>query len=485
MNKKPQQTKVVAGGNVKAPTPTSLKPSLKYVFTSAQNNTYVHKEFLCTLETYCKHNNAELVVGTFTYNKNGFQNGTKDNPCVWYDPALLKYINNKSAQVTNKLLWCGELDILPTAVTPLSGFDNYARGNSGIIPHAKMQLKSLPRMKGEDARFLYTTGTVTQRNYIQRKAGQKAEFNHVFGALVVEIDSAGEWFARQLVADDSGGFYDLTTYYSADTIKEDVPILALNLGDIHIEKRDANVSLGAWRSSYSILRTLLPEYTLIHDLTDFTARNHHNIKDPHFLARMLHADSRGQVKHDMQSSANFLMQLAKYTIPVVVESNHNQAFVKWLREADIRQDPINAGYFHKNNAKVFEQIESGEADFNIYAWAIQQEYIRYDNDSRENVIFLNDDDSFLIEDIECGVHGHRGPNGSRGSVNNLKHIGRKCNLGHSHSAAILDGAYVAGVSAALDMGYNTGPSSWSHSHICTYRNGKRTIITQRGKKWKA
>jgi hypothetical protein len=35
------------------------------------------------------------------------------------------------------------------------------------------------------------------------------------------------------------------------------------------------------------------------------------------------------------------------------------------------------------------------------------------------------------------------------------------------------------------MKYNAGPSSWSHSNIITYANGKRCMITQRGNKWRA
>jgi hypothetical protein len=36
------------------------------------------------------------------------------------------------------------------------------------------------------------------------------------------------------------------------------------------------------------------------------------------------------------------------------------------------------------------------------------------------------------------------------------------------------------------MGYNKGPSSWSHSHVITYPNGKRSIITlQKNGNWRA
>jgi hypothetical protein len=44
---------------------------------------------------------------------------------------------------------------------------------------------------------------------------------------------------------------------------------------------------------------------------------------------------------------------------------------------------------------------------------------------------------------------------------------------------------VAGTSSKLDVGYNTGPSSWTHSHIVTYENGKRAVITLYAGSWRA
>jgi len=59
------------------------------------------------------------------------------------------------------------------------------------------------------------------------------------------------------------------------------------------------------------------------------------------------------------------------------------------------------------------------------------------------------------------------------------------NTGHTHSTGIIDGVYTAGVHGKLDMDYNKGPSSWSHSHVITYPNGKRAIITIKDGKWRA
>jgi hypothetical protein len=64
-------------------------------------------------------------------------------------------------------------------------------------------------------------------------------------------------------------------------------------------------------------------------------------------------------------------------------------------------------------------------------------------------------------------------------------MGRRVNTAHTHSAGIQDHVYTAGTSSLLDMRWNKGPSSWSHSHIVTYPNGTRAIFTIWKGKWRA
>lgn len=455
----------------------------RFILTSAQNNTFVNNNFLSSLERMAEDIDARIIVGTFSYNKNGFQNGERED--TWYDPAIVPYILDEPALLCDGLLWCGELNILPTAVNPLSGLHSYTKNMSGIVPHTKVQMESLPTHKKEEPRLMYTTGTVTKRNYIQQKAGQKASFHHIFGALLVEVDDYGDWFVRQLIADSkTGSFQDLDTIYSPNWIERGQRVEAINYGDVHVEKIDPSV-LGAIVESDGMLETLSPKYQLIHDVLDFEARNHHNINDPYFRLKM-HVENKERVRDNIIAVSNFLASIHREgTETVVVESNHDLAFQRWLREADYKTDPINATYFLENQLASYKAIERREYDFSIFEHAVKK-YLP----ETANVRFLRTDESFKICDedsngIECGSHGHLGTNGSRGSIHAYQKMGTRHNIGHSHSAAIKDGVYVAGVSATLDMGYNTGGSSWSQSHIVTYPNGKRTIITMRNGKWKA
>ena len=89
---------------------------------------------------------------------------------------------------------------------------------------------------------------------------------------------------------------------------------------------------------------------------------------------------------------------------------------------------------------------------------------------------LHMDESFTLGDIECGFHGHRGPNGARGTVKNLSLLGVKIITGHGHSPGIEGPHYRTGTSTVLRLEYTEGPSSWLNSHVVVYANGKRSLI---------
>lgn len=474
--------KPVAAGTLTTPEERRVSlPGQSYVFVAAQNNSFVFMEFWESLLTYRKHNGAELKVGTFSYNKSGFQSLEKGEG-EWFDPKIKPYILDQSASLRNEVIWCGELNILPTAANPLSGFDTYTRGCSGVVPHAKVSLQSCPVAKGSKPKFMYTTGAVTKSNYIQKKAGQKAEFHHSYGALVVEFDENGDWFARQLLASKDGSFYDLDKKYTPTGVEKGQRAKAINWGDLHSEKPDEEVYAGSFGDKDSLLDRLKPEYQFAHDTLDFSSRNHHNINNVHFRLRS-QVYSSDKVQDDVKAAANtFKMMDRKFCKTICVESNHDLALIRWLNTADIRFDNIaNALFYHKCQVKVIEAIlEKRDGQFSIFEDCIREIYPSL------NIEFLREDQSFIIcpehGGIECGSHGHLGVNGARGTPMAYKRLDMKYNVGHGHTAFIKEGVCAAGLTGNPDQKYNKGPTTWSSSHIVTYPNGKRAIITMRGRK---
>lgn len=475
-----KEAKPIKGGRLH--TPDAFRERLKgtrFILTVAQNNTKLHDKFWATLTRMAKKRKARLCVAKLTYNKSGFQKVTTESEGLWYDERIVPYVVDEQVKLADDLVFCAELDILPTMSFPLTGLDNYTGIHSAIVPHTKMAMQSLATMKSMPAKLMYTTGAVTLRNYIQRRSGQIAEFHHVFGAMYVEVNDKGEWFARQLNADDNGVVYDLDRVYGPTWDKpiKEFGAPFINLGDIHIEKSDSNQMQGA----LNMLQELNPLKVFVHDLLDMSSRNHHNLKDNHFLVSQLGYSVEG----DIRKAAYWLDTMTKAfpsTEFYVIRSNHDEALARWVKNGSGFPDPVNLRYWHELNAAALRHAEAGKA-FDIFSYALQvAEPNLIDN---KQVHYVLEDDSAIFHGIEFGMHGHLGPNGARGNPRGFRQLGRRANTGHTHSAGILDGVFTAGVLGSLDMGYNKGPSSWSCSHIITYPNAKRAIITQRGNRFRA
>jgi hypothetical protein len=455
----------------------------RFIFTSAQDDTAVHEGFLQNLEAYAEHLGARLVIAGFTYDKRLYQEHRKGEEYQHYHPRVREYMHNTRMEIGPNLMFCGEMNTLPTAVSPLTGFETYTREKWGIFPHAKVQLVSVPTMKHMPAKQIMTTGAVTKPNYVQKRAGIRAHFHHVYGAVIVEIDSDGNQFCRHLLGEkDSGAFHDLTTYVASGEIIEGCTVEAITWGDIHCEKIDPVVARASFgNTDISMLNVLWPNHQFFHDVTDFTVRNHHNIKDPHFRLRMMYRET-DSVEESLGGVAELLELTQRQDCQsVVVESNHDMAMLRWLKEAEWRSDPINAEFYLRAQLACVRAIKDDRA-FSPLEWALKE-----DSPQLEDVVFLREDESYTICNgaIECGIHGHLGANGSKGSPRQFTRMGPKANTGHTHSAGIIDGIYTAGTSSLLDLDYNKGLSSWSHTHIVTYPNGKRTLVTLQNGKWRA
>ena len=488
----------IAGGDavgmVAREMPIPKKGEVKrYILTCAQNNTHLHETAWANLIALSEHYEAQLFVSRFAYNKAAWaqQAGTKPDTRtkredLWYDPELEEFLCDERVQLAPNLMWCGESNIIPTAIRPLSGLESYTGRDSAIFPHVKIAMESVASGKHEGVKLLFTTGTVTLKNYIQRKAGLKAEFHHTYGALLVEVNSRGRWFCRQLNADKNGVIYDLDLRVKDGEVTDGHRVEAITFGDIHAAQVDEGVAALGWgHNPDSMFNVLQPRQVFLHDLIDFRARNHHDRANCHLNFRKF-VKGEESVQGELEGAVDLVSDMVRQDAKVVVvQSNHDNALLRWLKETDYRQDPANAMIFLRCQLRIYEAIEREEQGFHLLEWILRQ--LGCERDIR----FLRTDESYILckargqSGIECGMHGHLGANGARGAARGFSRMGRKSNIGHSHSCGIIDGVFVCGTSSKLDVGYNTGPSSWTHSHIITYPNGKRAIVTMYDGAWRA
>jgi hypothetical protein len=476
----------------------------RYILTSAQNNTYVHRELLDNLEALAKYYDAEIIVGTYTYNQNhygklavkrgkhkGYQNQ------LWYDPAIELYIKDYRIELGKGLVWAGEYNALPTNVSPLAGLESYTGRKSAIFPHAKLAMRSIATMQGEGVKLNYTTGTVTQRNYIQKREGVIAEFHHIYGALLVEVNSEGNWWVRQLNQDEgTGTLQDLGVLVKDGKVTEGVRVESITHGDLHGTFADPTVV----ETSLKMVDELQPKYQFLHDVMEGAAVNPHQRKY-NTNHEKFHTWLRGYHKLDNElvDTAKLLERYERpFSKTVIVDSNHDDAWIKrWLREYDYRKDPPNTEIFLDLQAYLYGQIRNGVTDEQSRARVANPkmprdvnvlEYaLRKFGGYKPKTKFLLADEPFKTCNgkIENGMHGHLGPAGRFGTPENLSKMARKANTAHTHATGIFNGLYVAGTSSKLRWDYTKGPSNWTNSHVVTYSNGKRTIITIYNGNWRA
>ena len=296
----------------------------------------------------------------------------------------------------------------------------------------------------------------------------------------------GNWFCRQLNGDSEGTIHDLDVVVQNNELKIDNNVEAITWGDCHFARIDPNIAKLAWGRN-GISDYLRPNYQFLHDVLDFQSRNHHDRNNP-FKYYELYRKGVESVKQEVENTFKSICDIYKdnnWSTFFIVDSNHDRALERWLRESDWKSDPINMEFYMEAALSKIKAIKNDDKFHMLDHW-----WGKIIDDEDIPVVFLDEDESFIIcpdknGGIECGMHGHLGPNGSRGGIRSLARMGRKANIGHSHTACIMDGVYQAGTSSLLDLGYNSGPSSWSHSAVITYKNGKRCVITMWNNKWRA
>lgn len=240
-----------------------------------------------------------------------------------------------------------------------------------------------------------------------------------------------------------------------------------------------------------MLEVLRPRSQHVHDLLDFSGRSHHTRRDPHEVYKS-HKEGRWELTQELNVTADVLWnQIARpWCETYIVNSNHDRHLERWLKEVDWRFDPANAKMILALNLKVLEHIDKAKP-LNLMEAAMHIGYNSLETPQGGCFIrFLSEDESHVIlpkidGGIEAGLHGDRGANGAKGSLASFAKIDRKTNTADKHSGGIQNHAYQGGVTGKLDMGYNHGLSSWTHTHVVTYTNGTRALYTLWKGKWRA
>jgi hypothetical protein len=444
-------------------------PAGVYIISSAQNNTLPHP-FLLSLELLADTLDAKLLLMPIKYTTTleGLERKTPT-----YDKAVKPYLLENN-------IWLGgrglvrlavEANIVPTAKQPINTAANLNSGEGlTIVASPKKQLKTLPRPKDGSHRWVYTTGTCTQRHYTDTRAGEEGCNSHVFGAIVVNVTQDGKIEHCEIVADESGAFYYGLYRYDGLELSQIHKTPALVLGDLHCEK----MCQSSLARSLAQIEEYQPSQVILHDTLDFMSRNHHNRGSGRFLYQM----GTRAVIDDLNDTVKIINEIAEQTDSVfIVCSNHDLALDSWLDCPNYRADSdiVNAKMYYFLKHAILECIDEG-TDFIMLELALEKLVSQLDEPLADNVTFGRLDMSHKVQGFECGSHGHQGNSGARGSQRAFKMYQMPWISGHTHSPARDGDVLTVGVTGSLEMDYNKGGTSWDRANALIYPNQTAVLI---------
>lgn len=450
----------------------------RLLVTAVQNATPAHKLFVKAMETFCEAQNADILAIPLRYkNPTSKWSSSQANEDVWAD-EFTPYLCNQRKRLGPNLVVLGDVKVQPTAVSPLTGFESLTHGESAIIGHPKLQLTTVATPQSRMPKILTTTGAATVRNYTDSRAGKQGEFHYTLGAALVEIKGK-KFHLRQINADkQTGSFTDLDTHYVSGLSLGATRPLALVMGDTHVDFIDPAVARATFGRG-GMVDSLRPCTLVWHDLLDGYAVNPHHAGNP-FNAIAKVQNNRMDARAEVQRALDFVQQrTGKDLQSVVVPSNHDDFLTRWIISQDWRSAPGNAEFYLES---ALAMVRGTKLDSSGTTYP--QPFAYWGRKLAPSVQFLDGDESFSVAGIELGMHGDRGPNGARGSRKNLRRIGVKSIVGHTHSPGIEEGCYQVGTSTRLKLEYTHGPSGWLNTHCLVYANGKRTLLNIIDGEWR-
>lgn len=450
-----------------------LPKSKYYLITWAQAETPIHQQFWENMKAYAKHIGAEIIVQAGRYKNPSSLEKSEElkrkekNKSVWAS-ELRNNLYASRVDLNDMLTVLCDVKIQPTNMYPINGINGFTSMKTSIVPHPKVQLKSLPVLRDYPQKLVLSTGSCTLENYTDTRIGKKGEFEHEYGFVIAEIVDDKKFYVRQVQADDSGRFYDLQycvnygEVYNSFTSKEDFMYPFIVWGDLHLSQEDKV----AVELATKLTNSLRVENVILHDLFDGNSVNPHSEKDPF---RMLEKEESGEDDLEVEID-NMIKWLEEYRLLLewsrlhIIASNHNDFLDRFLKNSDWRKVRNKKMYL-----KLANVVASGYAKKGIINYLIDSEV--------GEVQTYGYGESLRIKEWELGLHYDKGANGSRGSIGQFKDLSTKTIGGHGHSAQRFGGAIMTPTLTKLQLDYNSGSlSSWVQGVTLGYPNGKASQI---------
>lgn len=356
---------------------------------------------------------------------------------------------------------------------------------SVVFPSTKQRLVPSPKNLGEKSpRLIMSTGCCNLPNYNgSNDRGDRAFRDHTLGCAVIDVLDEKTYLARLAKANSKGTLFDLGIKYVHQREPQKAGAIALVVGDPHIpfhhqRSLDATVEMAELMGVREVITG---------DLIDFITIAHHNWDD---ALHSMDLDAIGLIRleDEVKMGYDVMVDLAQRMAParlVLTHGNHDDFVLKYLssgRHFRGGESKLNGRFCQRVMEKMNYGVSSitSPRDFR----ACREEIIRdttYPNVLKScleaigplpsNVTFLNVGQDHRLWGVQTGAHGHKGPRGARGNLNNLIYGFGKTVIGHTHQLEEKDGS-VSVSTICHPLGYERGqPSALIRGNAVIYPGG--------------
>jgi len=434
-----------------------------FIITTAVNNKKIHEGFLNSLETFKKERDALIIIQPCEdvikrESSFSFELDPRLKDCEFAFKDL--YLNN------NILL--SSIKVSAKQINPLTGLQRLAQAKgSMILASPKQYLEFIANSNTKLPRALMTTGAITVSDYstdfyMSQRTSYLADFDHLVGAIIVEIEDGDIFHFRQIQAEEDGSFIDLGVKYSPNGKISEVTESVCVFGDTHVGSHDLEVD----QCLAEITDKANCKEIIVHDIFDCRFNNHHDQTKKATRAQITMA-GKSSMMYEAKITAEWLNLWSNRVDNItIVKSNHDEALERYIDEGRWKDDAENL-YYAVDLVKKF--IEKKDVLKHLIVEMVGI-------DSPDSVKWLDRDEDYIVYGVENGAHGDKGANGSKGSMRGIEKAYHKATVGHSHTAGIWRQVYQVGTSTTLKLSYNSGPSSWTQTMCIQYPNGSRQLI---------
>lgn len=428
-----------------------------------------NRNFISSLENYCKINNGELIIVSMAG-----KDARETELHEFFAERDDVYDVKSASRRLNSNICLSDMYIPPQNVDPASGRERFIqRETSLVVAHTKQRLKTIPASNFKFPKLFASTGACTYPNYNEMNhRGDAADRDHVFGAAIIEIIDDKCFNLRQVRAVPSTGkIIDMGVVYEGNKEPKKAGVEALVLGDIHWGDHDPETI----KANYEMIDFFSPKKLFLHDFLNGHSVNPHERKNTIMRARAF-KEGRLSIETELKDAYGELCSLAnamKDGRIYVVASNHPFFLERYLESAAFVQEPWNLEIAMRLGSELCRDKDPIETGLMMMGKI------------PDNVNFLKLRDDFKVEGWQLGSHGHKGLSGSRGSVVSREIGWGKSITGHTHAPQILRNTIIVGTSTKLELPYTEGGSnSWLAANAVLYEGGIPELIPIINGKWK-